>query len=187
MKRAHTLPVCILCLLVTGFRPSPQIAVADEREFSRSSVDIGLVVCDLDKAEDFYTKAIGFRAAKGFSMPGTLARNIGLTTGKPLEVRVLVLGDEQSATRLKLIAMPKEKTAERNDRVVDSESGYRYMTVFVGDMNRTLKRLRELDVKPLGDGPVNLGSDSPHEVFVVLVRDPDGNLVELVGPMNDAE
>ena len=48
-----------------------------------------------------------------------------------------------------------------------------------------MARLEKAGVKPLAKGPVALRSPLPEGVFLSVVRDPDGNLVELVGPKAD--
>lgn len=165
-------------------------AAAGENTFSRSSVDIGVVVSDMEASLKFYTKAIGFQEKEGFSVSGSLARSIGLTEGASLNVRVLVLSDEKSATKLKLIEVPDgvgEGSKSEDKPVIDSQLGFRYLTIFVRDMNRALKRLEEYGDRPDGEGPVELGRDAPSNVSVMLIRDPDGNVVELVGPRIEAE
>jgi hypothetical protein len=45
-----------------------------------------------------------------------------------------------------------------------------------------LKRLEKAGVKPLAKGPVALPEPLPQGIYLTVVRDPDGNIVELVGP-----
>ena len=49
-------------------------------------------------------------------------------------------------------------------------------------MNVSLERLKKMSVKPLAKGPVPLPKGFPEGVFLTVVKDPDGNFVELVGP-----
>lgn len=183
VRHRTVLRLIIPVLLVCG-TTSAVIAAAGNKSFSRSSIDIGVVVGDVDKAINFYTKAIGFREIEGFSMSGQLAEDIGLTSGTPLSVRVLVLDGEKCATKLKLIELPQANNdvEDETEPVVDSRRGFQYITIFVSDIDSALERLNQAGVKPASDGPVQLGRESPTEVFILLVDDPDGNLVELVGP-----
>lgn len=168
--------------LIATLLAAPCFAQEGASGYSRTSIDIGLAVRDIDEAVNFYTKAIGFRETKGFTMTGDLARHIGLTEGAPLEIRTLVLAEDKSAARLKLIALADDETPARNNSVVEAEPGYRYITIFVADIDQAVKRIRESGYKAPRDGPIQLGDNVAHEVFVMLVRDPEGNLVELVGP-----
>ena len=49
-------------------------------------------------------------------------------------------------------------------------------------MAAATKRLEANGVKPLAKGPVPLPEGFPEGVFLTVVKDPDGNFVELVGP-----
>lgn len=179
-----TVPVVLVCTTTSIVR-----AAAGEKAFSRPSIDIGVVVADMQQSLTFYSNAIGFREIEGFSMPGRLAQDIGLTSGKPLSVRVLVLDEEKCAAKLKLIEIPHAENDVKNEPepVVESRQGFQYITIFVSDIDRAMERLKQAGVEPASDGPVQLGHESPAEVFVMLVYDPDGNLVELVGPRTGNE
>ena len=48
-------------------------------------------------------------------------------------------------------------------------------------MDQALARLKKSDVKLLGEAPASLGGKTQ----LVVVRDPDGNFVELIGPTNN--
>ena len=54
-------------------------AIADDSNFARSTIDLGVVVSDVDKAVEFYTEAIGFQEVKGFVAPAQL---VGRGTGR---------------------------------------------------------------------------------------------------------
>jgi lactoylglutathione lyase len=151
-------------------------------EFTSTTIDLGVVVGDVEKSVKFYTEAIGFKEVKGFDVPGDYSKTVGLTDGKPLKVRVLVLGDGDNATKLKLIEFPGGKSKKNDSEFIDSEFGFRYLTIFVGDTSAALKRLEKINVKPIAKGTQPLPKGFPEGVFLTIVRDPDGNLIELVGP-----
>ena len=54
----------------------------------------------------------------------------------------------------------------------------------VSDTTAVLERLAKLGVKPIAKSPVALPASlvPPGDQFLTVVRDPDGNLVELIGP-----
>lgn len=76
---------------------------AEPAAFPRTTIDLGCVVSDLDASVRFYTEGIGFRTLPGFSVEAPLAADAGLTDAKRLDVTVLVLGEGEQATRLKLM------------------------------------------------------------------------------------
>jgi hypothetical protein len=57
-------------------------------EFSRTTIDIGMVVSDVEKAAKFYTQALGFKEAGSFDVAAQMAGDTGLTDSKPFQVRV---------------------------------------------------------------------------------------------------
>ncbi len=150
--------------------------------FARQTIDLGMIVSDIEQSEKFYTQAIGFQRIGGFSVPPELAGGSGLTDSKPFDVRVLALGTDETATKLKLIEMPEGQPASVKNSFIDSSKGYRYTTVVVKDINAAMKRLKEAGVQPLAKGPVLIPESIAKGVYLAVVRDPDGNFVELVGP-----
>jgi hypothetical protein len=57
----------------------------------------------------------------------------------------------------------------------------RFITINVNDLSPFLKRIKKHKVELLGDTPIPLGSSG--EMHFVLVSDPDGILIELIGPL----
>ncbi len=156
---------------------------AAEPPFPRTTIDLGCVVANLDASVRFYTEGIGFREVKGFEVPADLARDAGLTDSKPLAVRVLVLGEGNDATKLKLMQVADTAPRTGDTDFIHSHTGFRYLTIFVADTDAALERLAKLGVKPLAKSPVTLPESlAPAGTHLTCVRDPDGNLVELIGP-----
>ena len=156
-------------------------AAESKSEFARTTIDLGVVVSDVAKSVKFYTEAIGFNEIPGFSVPAEFCADAGLTDRK-LDIRVLVLGQEPSATRLKLMQVPGASSKKSDNAMITSQLGYRYLTIYVADANATLARLKKAGVKPLAKGPVSLPAGFPEGMKLSVVRDPDGNLIELIGP-----
>lgn len=158
-------------------------AMADELPaFKRTTIDLGCVVTDIDKSVKFYTEGIGFRELEGFGVPADLARDAGLTDSRPLAVRVLVLGDDETATKLKLMQIVGTLPRTGDNDFIHSHTGFRYLTIFVADPPAVLERLEKLGVKPIAKGPVALPDSLAAGMSLTCVRDPDGNIVELLGP-----
>ncbi len=162
----------------------PWICSAEDahKPFASTTIDIGFVVSDIEKSVKFYKDVVGLKEVTGFNVPGSYATKVGLTNGKELKVRVLVLGDGESATKLKLMEFPDSKPKKNDNSAIDKELGVRYLTIFTSDTNAALARLEKNGVKPIAQGPQPLPKGFPEGVFLTIIRDPDGNLVELVGP-----
>lgn len=152
-------------------------------EFANLILDLGVVVGDLEKSARFYTEAIGFKEIKGFDVPASMGSDAGLTDNRPFRVRVFVLGEGPSATRLKLMEFPDVPATKPDNAFIHSALGYRYLTIHVNDTAAALKRLERAGLQPLARGPVLLPKGFPEGIYLTCVKDPDGNLVELVGPM----
>ena len=155
---------------------------AEPAAFARTTIDVGVVVSDINKSVKFYTEAIGMREAESFSVAGDYAADAGLTDKQPLSVRVLVLGEGDTATKLKLMQIPGAKSKASDNQFIHSQLGYRYLTIFVADATAAAARLKAAGVKPLGKGPLPLPPGFPEGMRLSVVRDPDGNLIELIGP-----
>jgi lactoylglutathione lyase len=173
----------IVC--VGGVFQLSSIAAAEELgPFARTTIDLGIVVNQIGPSVKFYTEAIGFKETGGFSVSGEFAADAGLANGVPLDIRVLSLGDDASATKLKLMAVPGVKMKQSDNEFIHSQSGYRYLTIYVADVDAALARLKKVGVKPLGKTHVPLPAGLPAGMALVVIRDPDGNLIELVGRKN---
>ncbi len=158
-------------------------AIADEPPaFVRTTIDVGCVVTDLEKSVRFYTEGIGFREVKTFEVPADLARDSGLTDARPLSIRVLTLSDDETATKLKLMQVTGALPRTGDNEFIHSHTGFRYLTIFVADTDAVLARLEKLGAKPIAKGPVALPDSLAPGMSLTCVRDPDGNIVELIGP-----
>ena len=168
----------------------PANAADAKTGFSSETVDLGMVVSDLEASVKFYTEAIGFKEVPGFTVPASWTKDVGLTDGKDLKIRVFALGEGKTATKLKLMQpedTPRLKKKARK-QLIAAQLGFRYLTIAVTDMDAALARLEKAGVKPdTKDGMVVLPEGFPQNLYLLLVRDPDGNMVELVGPRKSAK
>jgi catechol 2,3-dioxygenase-like lactoylglutathione lyase family enzyme len=156
-------------------------------EFSSATIDLGCVVKDVECAAKFYTEVIGFREVPGFSVPGDWCADVGLTNGQKLDVRVFVLGHDERPTRLKLMQVPSADNKKSDNAFIHSQLGFSYLTIWVKDIDAAMARLKKAGIKSLGKGPVALPKGFPAHIQLAVVRDPDGNLIELVGPKQSDE
>lgn len=156
-----------------------------ESAFSTPTIDIGVVVKDLERSVEFYTKAIGFKKVSQFDVPAATATDAGLTRDKSLSIDVLKLGEGEGATSLKLMTLPEVKSKEANNNFIHSQFGFSYITIHVKDTKAAMERLEKVNIKPIAKGPVELPESLGAGVFLTVLKDPDGNFVELVGPSSE--
>ena len=151
-----------------------------ESGFSRTTIDLGVVVSDLEKSAQFYKNALGFTEVQGFDVSGQMAGDSGLTDYKPFHVRVFVLGKEPTATKIKLMQFPGAPGKKIDNQFISTSLGFSYLTIFVSDTTAAVERAKKAGVVPVKQ-PYRLGGN----MYLTLLRDPDGNIVELVGPKKD--
>lgn len=164
-------------LLFAVLHAISQMAQA-QSEFSNPTIQIGVVVSDLEKSTDFYTQVIGMVKTDGFSVDGEFAKNSGLTAGEAFDVTVLKLQDSPFANEWKLMSFNRPAGQNRPAHIEDA-TGMRYITIFLHDLKPVVKRIRDNGIALLGETPV-LMDDSR---YFVLIQDPDGIFVELIGAM----
>jgi catechol 2,3-dioxygenase-like lactoylglutathione lyase family enzyme len=150
-----------------------------QSNFSSKLINIGVVVSDLDRALDFYVNGIGMVKAGGFSLDQDFTKRSGLSGGIPFSITVLKLEDSPEATEFKLMSFGK-KAAHKKSAFVQDDLGMQYMTINVKSLKPVIDRLTKQKVKFLGSTPIPLNKDQ----HFVLVQDPDGTFVELIGPLN---
>jgi lactoylglutathione lyase len=146
--------------------------------FDKNVIDIGIVASDVAKTAAFYKDALGFVEVEGFDVPAAMGQNSGLTDNQAFKVRVFVAADKSKATKVKIMSFPKAPGKKADTKFLHSSYGYRYITVFVNDMTAALARARKAGVMPVKE-PYKLADGKN---YLALVRDPDGNFVELLGP-----
>ncbi|OYW21474.1 MAG: hypothetical protein B7Z55_05765 [Planctomycetales bacterium 12-60-4] len=108
-----------------------------------------------------------------------------LSNKLPFKVRVFALGEGETATKLKLMQFKTAPGARVDQTFIHSTYGFRYLTLFVTDIDASIKKSAEKGVKPIGEGVVPLPEGFPEGIFIAVIRDPDGNFVELVGPKGE--
>ncbi|MFT6862716.1 MAG: lactoylglutathione lyase [Akkermansiaceae bacterium] len=154
-------------------------ASADESEFRTATIDLGIVVSDLEKSMKFYTEALGFTATGEFTAAKDLTKESGLSAGEEIVIKKLSLGKGAGATTIKLMQSAMEKSKKSDQTYITSSLGFSYLTIHVNSTKVALERLKKSGVKVLAKGPAIIPGG---KVALTVVKDPDGNFVELVGP-----
>lgn len=148
-----------------------------QSEFSSNLIGVGVVVKDIDSSLFFYLNVIGMRKVGEFDVDAGFAKTSGLSNGVPFHVDVLKLEDSPEANQWKLMSFDKE-AAHPMPTYIQDDNGMQYVTIMVNSLEPFLKRIKKHNVKLLGDTPVALG-----ENHFVLIQDPDGTIIELIGPL----
>lgn len=181
-RRTLRTPTLVTALLV-ALASCGAARAAEPGSFPSTTIDLGTVVSDLGASVRFYTEGIGFRELSGFDVPAEVATDAGLTDGKALSIKVLALGEGERATKLKLMQVAGTTPRRGDVEFIHSHTGFRYLTILVEDTGAALERLGKLGVKPIAKSPVRLPESLvPGGMHLTVVRDPDGNFVELIGP-----
>jgi len=170
----------LFTLLLVGMLCIPQFgqAQSDSSLYSSGTISIGVVVSKMKKSLKFYKEVLGLYEVGGFSVEREFARKSGLTGGKPFDVVILKTVDSPDATEFKLMSF-KEKSQHPEQKHIQDDTGMQYVTIFVKDLDEILARLKKNRVKRLGRNPVQI----PDGRYLILVQDPDGTFIELIGPM----
>lgn len=149
-----------------------------QSEFSSGLIGVGVVCKDINKSLDFYLNVIGMTKVGEFDVDGDFGKSSGLTDGLAFHVDVLKLQDNPEANQWKLMSFKKEGSHPMPSYIHD-DTGMQYITIMVNSLEPFLKRIKKHKVKLMGDTPIPLG-ETDH---FVLVQDPDGTIIELIGPL----
>ncbi len=164
-----------LILAITTILSSTSMA---QSEFSSSLIGVGVVTKDIQKSLDFYLNVIGMTKVGEFDVDENFGKISGLTNGLAFHVDVLKLQDSPEANQWKLMSFKKEGSHPM-PKYIEDDTGMQYITIMVNSLEPFLKRIKQHGVKLMGDTPVPLG-ETDH---FVLVQDPDGTIIELIGPL----
>ncbi|MEW6237663.1 MAG: VOC family protein [Candidatus Omnitrophota bacterium] len=173
--------VLILCLVslaaLAGFVAEKQAA---KMEFDSNTIQIGMIVSDLPASLTFYKEILGFMQEAdrpSFDVNADFGKKSGLTDSLPIHVEVLKLGAGSESTQLKLMTFGEKAKKQEND-YISTHTGVQYLTIRVKNLTPFVESIKKHNVKFAGETPIPLGDN-----HFVLVKDPDGTFVELIGPM----
>jgi predicted enzyme related to lactoylglutathione lyase len=114
-----------------------------------------------------------------FDVDADFGKASGLTDQVPFHVDILKLQDSPDANQWKLMSFGKEGTHPM-PKYIHDDTGPQYITINVKSLDPVLKRIKKHGVTLMGKTPIPLG-ETDH---FVLVQDPDGTIIELIGPLN---
>lgn len=169
----------LIVLFSIIFFSSSAFAQEKNPEFTNPNIQMGMVVSDLDASLYFYTGIIGMIQTGSFDVKPDKARKLGLTDGKELNVVVLRLKDSEASNQLKIMSFGNKYDMHQKQYIND-DLGVQYLTIYPKSLKPILERIKENDIPMLGDTPIKLNNKDSF----ILIQDPDGTFVELIGPMN---
>ncbi|KAA0988693.1 VOC family protein [Dyadobacter aurulentus] len=149
-----------------------------QSNFSSRLIGVGVVVSDMERSLDFYVEGIGMVKTGNFTINEDFGKRSGLTNGVAVDVNILKLENSPEANEWKLMSFGK-KAAHPRPKYIQDDTGMQYITIQVKALKPVIERLKQQKVDFLGNTPTALNQ----KLHFVLVQDPDGNFVELIGPM----
>ncbi|QHT67371.1 VOC family protein [Rhodocytophaga rosea] len=169
MKNVLLTGILIVSLLtiIFGFKRSKSMV---------HTVDIGVVVTDLEKSLEFYTHILGMEQTGTWRSSREMSTKYDVNSGKAFDIIDLKLDCDGYILKYKLNKtegnIPKETVASGKEYYGFEKIGSRYLTINVESIDPFIKRMKENHIRYK---LVTL----PNGHRVVLLHDPDGALLEL--------
>jgi catechol 2,3-dioxygenase-like lactoylglutathione lyase family enzyme len=135
---------------------------------------VGLAVTDIERSRRFYEELLGFTFKNELDVPDVAATKM-FVLDAPVGMRAAYL--ERDGWVLELLTFAPSVQSPRRDRSI-AEPGLTHISLSVDDVDATCRRVVELGGEVLGD--------RSFPGMVMLIRDPDGQLIELL-PMSYRE
>ena len=152
---------------------------SQKSNFSNEVIDLGIVVKDMSKSVKVYKEVIGMQEIPGFTGSAQVTGDSGLADFQKVDVRIFVLSESPKASKIKIMQFTERPGKLSDQTFINSTYGLSYITIFVKSMNEAMQRLAAHGIKADKKSPVAIpGTD----LYLAVVRDPDGNFIELVGP-----
>ena len=172
MKRSLTLGVISLLLFII-------ISAFVKKGNTINTVDIGVVVSDLERSLNFYTDVLGMEQVDTWHASKEMSTTYGVNSGKPFDIINLKLNCDGYVLKYKLNNTPGNRP---KDSTINSQSenygfeklGTRYLTINVKNVDPFIERIKANHIK-------SKLVTFPNGWRVVLVHDPDGALLEIAG------
>ena len=177
MGKCNLFTLLVVTLIWSLFLSGCAVRSEQKSEFTSTTIDMGIVVSDVEKAAEFYKNALGFTEAPGFDVSAEMGGGSGLTDNQPFHVMVFVLGEEPTATKIKLMQFPQTPGKNVDNQFIHSSLGYSYLTIFVTDMAASVERAKKAGATVVKE-PYKINGNN----YLTLVKDRDGNIIEFVGP-----
>lgn len=166
------------CVKITLFVFLSVLSAKAQSNFTSKVIGVGVVVADLERSLDFYVNGIGMVKTGSFTINDDFGKRSGLTNGVAVAVTMLKLENSPEATDWKLMSFGS-KPAHPKPKNIQDDTGMQYITINVKALQPVIDRLTKMRVPFLGSTPTPLNANA----HFVLVQDPDGTFIELIGPL----
>ncbi len=140
-------------------------------KMAKECIDVGIVVKDLDVAEQFYGGVLGLPIVREVEITEDKAKRAGCASGR-FHFKAFQAGEVQ----LKVVQADSNPPA--GGGVIDKSTGYRYLTFTVESVQEAHDALVAAGANLMGE----ITEVVPGR-FIIFFRDPDGNMLECVGPL----
>ena len=139
-------------------------------KMTKGSIDIGIVVQDLERAAKFYGGVLGLPVVREVEIAKEKAAQAGCASGR-FRFKAFQAGE------LQLKVVQADANPPAGGGKVDRSTGYRYITFTVESVGETAKALKAAGAQLAGE----ITEVVPGR-FIIFFQDPDGNMLECVGP-----
>lgn len=139
-------------------------------KMTKESIDIGIVVKDLSVSEKFYGETLGLPEVRDVQISGDAAAKSGCASG-PFRFKAFQAGEVQ------LKIAQAESNPPSGGGKVDAATGHRYITFSVESVEEAFNALKAAGAPLQGEV-----TEVVPGRFICFFADPDGNMLECVGP-----
>ena len=139
-------------------------------KMTKDSIDLGIIVKDLDVAAKFYSETLGLPEVRDVQITADVAKQAGCAAGA-FRFKAFQAGEVQ------LKIAQAEADPPRGTGKVDAATGVRYFTFSVESVEEAFNSLKAAGAPIQGE----ITEVVPGR-FICFFSDPDGNMLECVGP-----
>jgi len=141
---------------------------------------INVVVSDLERSVDFYTRILGFKESRRAKLQGDwIEKIIGL---KGVRAEVVYVVAPAGEPRVELLFFDSPEGVEHKSNSIASTRGLRHLALRVADIDSAVARLRAEGVEVFSEPvcvPAGVVRHDAGEKTLCYFLDPDGVLLEL--------
>lgn len=135
---------------------------------------VALVVRDLDRMVEFYTRLLGLKLKRTFEIESEeFRKGIGVEDAKAKGAHLMV---PDSNVEIELIQFDQSENEETS---VANMTGYRHIAFIVDDLEKSFETLKENGIEFVSEPITVTEPESVRGFQFVYFRDPEGNIVEL--------
>jgi catechol 2,3-dioxygenase-like lactoylglutathione lyase family enzyme len=163
-------------LAETPVEPAKPSVSQDTCALTAAVDSIGIMVADMDRALDFYTRVLSFEIISDKDIREASPRPAGLNRSQ-MRVARLRLGDEFiTLTRFTPAGRPIPADSRSNDR------WFQHIAIITNDMDRAFAHLQQQGVQPVSPAPQRLPDWNPAAggIRAYYFQDPERHVLEVL-------